>query len=53
MDEITELKAEVERLRKALEEVVLKCRTKLAMKEFARKALYGSPTKQREGRDGN
>ena len=41
MTEIEALKAEVERLRKALEEVVLKCRTKISMKQVAREALYG------------
>jgi hypothetical protein len=41
MDEIEALKAEIARLRAALEEVALRCRTKIAMKEHARKALYG------------
>lgn len=42
MDEIEALKAEIARLRAALEEVVLRCRTKLSMKEAARKALYAN-----------
>ena len=37
---ITALKAEVERLRKALEDVVYACRTKLSMKDAARRALW-------------
>ena len=39
---IERLEAEVARLKAALEEVVLRCRTKLSMKEAARKALYAN-----------
>ena len=39
-EKIERLEAEVARLKAALEEVVLRCRTKLSMKEAARKALY-------------
>lgn len=38
---IKALQAEVARLRAALEEVVLTNRTKISMKQIARKALYG------------
>ena len=37
---IKALKAEVARLKAALEEVVLRCRTKISMKQVTRKALY-------------
>lgn len=37
---IAKLEAEVARLRAALEEVVFAARTKISMKEVARKALY-------------
>ena len=40
MEEIKALKAEIERLRKALEEVVFACRTKISMKGMARRALW-------------
>ena len=40
MEEIESLKAEIERLRKALEDVVYACRTKLSMKSAARRALW-------------
>ena len=39
---IKALKAEVERLKAALEEVVFAARTKISMKEVARKALYAN-----------
>ena len=41
-EKIERLEAEVARLKAALEEVVLRCRTKLSMKEAARKALYAN-----------
>ena len=41
-EKIERLEAEVARLKAALEEVVLRCRTKLSMKESARKALYAN-----------
>ena len=39
-EKIEKLKAEIARLKAALEEVVLSCRTKISMKQIARKALY-------------
>ena len=41
-EKIERLEAEVERLKAALEDVVFSARTKLSMKESARKALYAN-----------
>ena len=41
-EKIAKLEAEVERLKAALEDVVFSARTKLSMKEAARKALYAN-----------
>lgn len=41
-EKIARLEAEVARLKAALEEVVFAARTKISMKEVARKALYAN-----------
>ena len=49
--EIHRLGAEVVRLRTALHEVVFSCRTKLNMKDVARKALFNKPNYLNKGDD--
>ena len=49
--EIHRLEAEVARLRTALHEVVFSCRTKLNMKDVARKALFNKPNYLNNGDD--
>ena len=49
--EIHRLEAEITRLRTALNEVVFSCRTKLNMKDVARKALFDKPNYLNNGDD--
>ena len=49
--EIHRLESEVVRLRTALNEVVFSCRTKLNMKDVARKALFDKPNYLNNGDD--
>ena len=49
--EIHRLEAEITRLRTALNEVVFSCRTKLNMKDAARKALFNKPNYLNKGDD--
>lgn len=49
--EIHRLESEVVRLRTALNEVVFSCRTKLNMKDVARKALFDKPNYLNKGDD--
>ena len=49
--EIHRLEAEVVRLRTALNEVVFACRTKINMKDVARKALFNKPNHLNKGDD--
>lgn len=49
--EIHRLEAEITRLRTALHEVVFSCRTKLNMKDVARKALFNKPNYLNKGDD--